>query len=243
MEEGLVLCIDVEGERFCNGFSGIEIEGEEYLSLSSFNILQNFSERGVVLHFNNEDRSLFRFQGKRMKLFYYRKGFGKKFEQKLVVYKAYMVSSGVLLELLDISLLLQKGKASYFSQSCRANFGDELCKVDISKFSINGIVQGFSVAKNEIYDDGLLLENLERKFDGGTLLIEGESYLVLNAKSGVVKLFFEGAIECKVLRVGTPFKLLQRCNKTIKMCTEEFNNACNFCGEPFIFDKFSSSII
>ncbi|MDA9163407.1 phage BR0599 family protein [Rickettsiaceae bacterium] len=123
--------------------------------------------------------------------------------------------------------LLQK-----FSRTCRANFGDDKCKINLEENSVQcDIVR---VSGNVIHCN--IPEYKGAHFKGGTMIVkdaEQGEYKFKIAASG------QGSVEIENnLRFGfagqRQVTLMPGCDKNFRTCCYSFKNAVNFRGEPAI---------
>ncbi len=234
--ETFILCIKIGDENFTNSPFNLKIQEENYQSLKSLNFSHDNDGR-TLIEFEGKMENMVRFQGKKVELFYFNHSIGKKFKQKMVINKILKSETKIIFECASLKKLLEFGKPAFFSMNCRANFGDKSCKVDIKKFSIEGIISGFNKEKDEILDEHLLISN-PTIFEGGKIQIGNCFFIVLIAKNGSITILNETKID---FITGTKYLLIPSCNKTLKTCLNTYKNAINFQGEPFIFEKLSSS--
>ena len=157
----------------------------------------------------------------------------------MIISKITKSENGFLLELIGISELFNVQKMNYFSEKCRAELGDNLCKIDIQKISLYGIITGFSKDYIEIYDKNLQVQN-PKSFNHGKFKIEtmDEEFLIRKLENGLITLLFEPFVQ---LKIGMKFQIYPSCDKTLKTCKMQYSNVVNFRGEPFVFEKHSSS--
>jgi uncharacterized phage protein (TIGR02218 family) len=236
MRQTFVLCVKIGEENFTSSPISMEIEKNTYFPLKSLNFLHNEGGK-VVLEFSSQMQNAERFQGKRVELFYFNIAFGKKWLQKMIVYKIIKTDSKIKLECTNLKFLINLSRASFFSLNCRANFGDEACKADVKKLGISGKIQSFLKDKNEILDNNLKIKNPEL-YSSGKVKIGDRAFIVLGVKDGCIKILNESKVE---LYAEQEYFLISGCDKTLKCCQEVHKNAVNFQGEPFVFEKFSSS--
>ena len=240
MSDIFTLCISIEGENFCNCVSETKIEGITFKPLPSL-AFTNLKSDSVFVEFGADFENPERFQGKRILIFYYFQGeqIRKKMNvKKMLVYKISTSSSIIALECVSLEFLLSLGRANFFSLNCRCNFGDKYCKLDVSHFAVKGTVEKYLKQTNQIYDSKLNFENPER-FANGKLKIGNFTFIVLVIENCKIKIINELGIEVKE---GQEYTLIAGCDKTLKTCKEVYKNSINFQGEPFIFEKFSSSV-
>lgn len=124
------------------------------------------------------------------------------------------------------SASLNRNLVSRISKTCRANLGDNRCKVDISKFLER--VRLISIDKNKIiiYKGG----QMGGYFNNGRLVSEsGKSYNIISYNPREVVI--DGIIEAEE---NSEIILYPSCDKEFNTCCHKFQNAINFRGEPFI---------
>lgn len=120
---------------------------------------------------------------------------------------------------------LRQSLAKKYSQMCRASFCDNNCGLNIAEQRHKNIV---------LHTEGnivMLQKDVPGKLWGNGILTtsDGGKYPVKNVDGRAVMLFENAAIAKNTKVVITPF-----CDKTLKTCTECYDNAINFQGEPFI---------
>lgn len=117
-----------------------------------------------------------------------------------------------------------------YSINCRANFGDNKCKIDLTKYYYHGSI-------TKIIDQKTFLdENCSKDSDyfNYGMIIFTKQNIKTNIKFYINNLF-ELVMPVKFdLRKGTNFVAIAGCDKTLKMCSNRFNNIANFRGEPYI---------
>jgi len=119
-----------------------------------------------------------------------------------------------------------------FSKTCRANFGDNRCKVNLDDYSI--ICELVAISGNILTCDISGFEN--GYFIGGTVFVHNE-------KQGDYKFKILSHIANNIIiDISAEFhfaeqqeiKLIPACDKNFRTCCYSFNNAVNFTGEPAI---------
>ncbi len=116
-----------------------------------------------------------------------------------------------------------------FSKTCRANFGDEKCKINKADYSFNYDI-------SEINDRLFTLASSDKEdgyFNGGEAIIGN---VIFKAK---IISHFRGIIEVdksvpEIIRSYSQITLIAGCDKKFITCCNKFHNAVNFRGEPFI---------
>ncbi len=137
---------------------------------------------------------------------------------------------------LSFTLCLEPESAKYnqsllniFSRSCRANFGDDKCKLNKSDYSMAVIIT--HINGRMITTAGIDKES--GYFSGGEALIGARQFSakIYNHVNNNIEL---AAISAFDLREGEKIILMAGCDKRLITCCNKFNNAVNFRGEPFI---------
>jgi uncharacterized phage protein (TIGR02218 family) len=127
-----------------------------------------------------------------------------------------------------------KNNTEKYSATCRANFGDERCKVDTSLYT-----EAFTVdtAGRQTFTASELVTGVDNKYKFGTVLWTtgrnaGVATEVANteAGNGRVNLYFRTPYPIEVGDEGT---ITQGCQYTLAACIA-YNNVPNYRGEPFI---------
>lgn len=136
-------------------------------------------------------------------------------------------------ELRGLTQALQRTAVERFSSTCRAEFGDAKCGVNLAAHRVTGTLDGnmgdFTVldaARMEaagFYDDGTL------RFESGVLA--GQLFRVSGFAPGIVRLALPFAVPPAV---GDGYALTQGCDKRFGTCAERYDNALNFRGEPHL---------
>ncbi len=127
-------------------------------------------------------------------------------------------------------ITLSQEFGDFFSKTCRAEFGDSLCKKDLTSYTFQTKV----LSVNNQYQIKIELEKEDGFFTNGYAILKSEN------------LEFKTKILIHVNNILTilslcPFKITENlditlilpCGKTISDC-KKFNNIVNFRGEPFI---------
>lgn len=113
-----------------------------------------------------------------------------------------------------------------YSSSCRAEFGDALCKADLKKYSFSGNVT--AVAENNSFIDSTR-EEPDGYFVHGSLSFNGNKYNIKEYRDK--KIILDKNIK---FVLGDQYEITLGCDKSLPFCINKFNNALNFRGEPFI---------
>ncbi len=136
-------------------------------------------------------------------------------------------------ELRGLSQALQRVAVERVSPTCRAEFGDARCGVNLALYRVTGTVDGTTgnrtmrdAARTEAagtYDLGTL------RFDSGALA--GQVFRVAEYVPGEVRLLLPFAV---LPAVGDAYTLTRGCDKRFATCAGGFANALNFRGEPHL---------
>src|SRR5512134_159062 len=131
-------------------------------------------------------------------------------------------------ELRGVTQALQQRLGEIYSPECRADLGDDRCKVDLGLWTRTGTVTG--VIDGAATTDGW--------FNGGLLTwatganagraIEVKSW---TASTGRIELFM--AVGYAIV-IGDTFGVYPGCDKRLDTCIGRFNNVINFRGEPYV---------
>lgn len=118
------------------------------------------------------------------------------------------------------------------SPTCRALFCGPGCGLSASRFTSRHILVEFDEVTNSIrFDDGAGVEAI----DGQIRMLAGPQtglvFGVIDANDGWLALDRPFA---KSNVIGTALELREGCDHTITSCTNRFDNARNFRGEPFL---------
>lgn len=136
-------------------------------------------------------------------------------------------------ELRGVAQRLSQQIGQFYSPSCRADFGDGRCKLNLASFTVTGAVTG--VTNRHVFTDSSRTE-AAGFFDLGLIAFtsganSGFSQEVKTFSSGVItsELSFPNAIT-----IGDAYVLQQGCDKTFATCKDRYNNIVNFRGEPYV---------
>jgi uncharacterized phage protein (TIGR02218 family) len=135
-------------------------------------------------------------------------------------------------EIRGLAQNLQNKIGPLYQTTCRADLFDNKCKVNSLAFKSSGYVSDV-VGNIAIYT---FIDKEIGYFDGGkiTFLTGLNSTLTYEVKS------WDGVkIELQIpanyiINISDTFEVFRGCNKTIKGCQDDFGNAVNFRGEPYI---------
>jgi len=125
-----------------------------------------------------------------------------------------------LVDFLDKSINL------IYSPTCRAQFGDEKCKV-INRLKMSGTITEI-VNDYEIVIDTVINNNL---YGCGKLIVDNHH---VSIKECYVSRVILGEKIPVIVKKGDACQLTAGCDKKFSTCCEQYNNALNFRGEPHI---------
>ncbi len=121
---------------------------------------------------------------------------------------------------------------NYYSRTCRANFCDKKCGIDINNFTYEGEIMHLDGNKifSKIFSD---FEN--GYFSGATLELGNNKYKIdsHNNDYAYIKCFNQNKTTNHL-----KFKIFLDCDKEFTTCSNKYNNALNFQGEPALKDSF-----
>jgi uncharacterized phage protein (TIGR02218 family) len=140
-------------------------------------------------------------------------------------------------ELRGMVQALQQRLGEIYAPECRADLGDDRCKVDLGLWTRNGTVTG--VTDRAVFTatvDGAA--TADGWFNGGLLTwatganagraIEVKSW---TASTGRIELFMAVGY---TIAIGDTFAIYPGCDKRLDTCADRFSNVINFRGEPYV---------
>ena len=136
-------------------------------------------------------------------------------------------------ELRGVAQRLSQQIGQFYSPSCRADFGDARCKLNLASFTVTGTVTG--VTNRQTFTDSGRAEAVGF-FDLGLLTFTSGANAGLSQE---VKTFASGAITCELsfpyaIAIGNTYSMRQGCDKIFATCKNRYNNIVNFRGEPYV---------
>ncbi len=134
-----------------------------------------------------------------------------------------------LTEVRGLMQAFSKNIGDLYSPSCRATFCDKACKLGAKSFTANGIVK---YVKSNSRFEVLGLDKPNGYYNNGIIKFK-------DGQSVEVKSFYANEIETVLplympIKEGQEFEIIAGCDKQFSTCTQRFNNAINFRGEPHI---------
>jgi uncharacterized phage protein (TIGR02218 family) len=120
-----------------------------------------------------------------------------------------------------------------YSKTCRAEFGDTRCKVNIEQYTFEAQIEKVK-SSSSFYCQ--LLERHGNSFAYGVgEFITGENrglkFQVKESYHGNIKLIFPLP---NTIKEGDKFTIIYGCDKRFETCSKKYNNFLNFRGEPHI---------
>ena len=137
-------------------------------------------------------------------------------------------------EVKGLTHALNKNIGDLYSHRCRAKFGDEKCKVDLSKYTFSGTIT--EVQSNNIITD-------INRAEESNFFQYGSIKFLTGANQGIAKEVQSYTKNGKIVlasqlphkpSAGDSYEIITGCNKSFEICYKQFNNAINFRGEPHI---------
>jgi len=137
-------------------------------------------------------------------------------------------------EISGLSKKLDRVYGQIYTPNCRANFGDNKCKIDINNHKL--IASVTSVVSNQEF----FINNtnfLADEFNWG--FVEFVSGSNSGKKIEIKKSLLGGKIELMLplpfpLNSGDNLILYKGCDKGMETCSSKYNNIINFRGEPYV---------
>jgi uncharacterized phage protein (TIGR02218 family) len=133
----------------------------------------------------------------------------------------------ITINIAPIAYSLKRGIGDFFSDVCRAEFGDNKCKIDKKNFSFNGII-------TSINGRNLTGNHIQKKsgyFSNGVISFGNNSFRILDDSNNNILIATTPNIP---INIGDNYIITAGCNKSVETCKKIFNNIINFRGEPFI---------
>lgn len=198
-------------------------EGEFNDSGQNYIILEGiFENKGVEKHYDLTDSVVTIY---------------KCFAQNLTPFVSYRCHAYIQRDL-DFTLHLVASTVSYnqtvllsYSKNCRANFGDQKCRVNKTDYSRACTIQ-------EIFGKTFVILNLDEEdgyFKGGDIYIAKGGFCSKIISHVQNLLTVDKLIPDNIKQYKTA-QITAGCDKNFITCCNKFNNAVNFRGEPFIPD-------
>ena len=140
----------------------------------------------------------------------------------------------IVVELRGLQQKLQQRVGAVCAPTCRARFGDSLCRVPLATYTYSGSIT--AVADNNTFTDSTKTQ-AAAWFDNGTITFTSGP---LNGTSWKIKAFAGGVFTLSLtpfqtVGVGNTFTVIAGCTKRLaEDCGTKFNNVVNFQGEPHL---------
>ncbi|MEN9782526.1 MAG: hypothetical protein RL208_679 [Pseudomonadota bacterium] len=151
------------------------------------------------------------------------------------VISSFAKSSSTFIDINITSILnkLSIQTGNLFSPMCRANLGDDKCKVNLNNFQKLGKVE--TVFNNSTFSGNHIQQEFDYFKMGYIKFTTGENIgLSFQVKNEINSTIFLLKGVRFALKQGDEYIIYPGCNKSSKMCKERFKNLINFQGEPFI---------
>ncbi len=120
-----------------------------------------------------------------------------------------------------------------YSAECRADLGDNRCRVDLSLFSVSGIVTGV-VDKTTFSDTGRSEADGWFKYGLLSWISGGNAGLSIEVREQTGQQFSLFDDMPHQIMTGDRYRVHAGCDKRNATCKTRFNNIVNFRGEPFV---------
>ncbi len=133
----------------------------------------------------------------------------------------------ITLKLAPIAYNLKRGIGEYFSPNCRAEFGDSKCQINKSAFTFNGQI---TAVNGRLLTGSHSAKPVGYFVNGIINFANGNSFRILDDSKGILI----ATVPNYTINIGDNYNIVAGCNKTLKICSQSFNNVVNFRGEPFI---------
>ena len=133
----------------------------------------------------------------------------------------------IIINIAPIAYSLKRGIGDFFSDLCRAEFGDNKCKTDKTKFSFNGTIttiNGRNLTGNHLPKNAGYFAN-------GIISFGNNSFRILDDSNNNILI---ATAPDTPINIGDSYIITAGCNKSVETCKKIFNNIINFRGEPFI---------
>ena len=126
----------------------------------------------------------------------------------------------------------QVGKC--YSLMCRAQLGDNMCKVNLQNMTFSGTIE--TIVQNNIFVDSSLNQQVGYFTNGSIKFTSGANSGI---QIGIVKHTSGGKIEMFAapfypIKIGEQYQIKVGCDKLFSTCGSKFSNTDNFRGEPHI---------
>ncbi|QJI53360.1 hypothetical protein vBAcoSR7M_38 [Alteromonas phage vB_AcoS-R7M] len=123
--------------------------------------------------------------------------------------------------------LLKQTTGNKTSRLCRAEFGDENCRADLTLYSHAGVVTAYS--GKTLVTDITAMEANAAKQGKVTFTANDVAYDIVSSTGGSINLIEDVDFD----PVGMSVLVVQGCNKWLDDC-EKYTNAVNYYGEPYV---------
>lgn len=249
MPDFLIKCITLElvnGRKFgfCSHDVDVVIDDVTYIAnvsnisaivQKSNNFVDNFEMQSVINHesITMEDALSGVYDNAVVEVFII---FANQPKQKIWSKKGYIgeieiKGNKIIANIMGLASALEKGIGEFFSENCRASFGDRRCKASMSKYYQQAFI-------SKVYDRRIF--RIDAKMLYPDMYAFGK-ILFLCGPNKDVSIEISQIIDDKIilaipatfdLTAGEKINIFAGCNKSLQMCKTIYNNVTNFRGEP-----------
>lgn len=136
-------------------------------------------------------------------------------------------------EVRGLTQRLSQRVGQLYSPNCRANLGDERCKVNLSARTYSGTLT--SITSRTVVGDSARMQPAGTFNDGLITFTSGSNAgLSMEVKEYTPGLFSLVMPLPRNAAIGDSYSVREGCDRTFTTCINRFNNAVNFRGEPHI---------
>ena len=140
-------------------------------------------------------------------------------------YKSYDNRSFTI-KIIPATYKFQNKLLNSYSFTCRANFGDHSCKIDIKELQYP--IKATKIQNNYIYIESLPSRVINNK--SYCLLVKDKKYMITDYKHNYITINVDAE---KKIFCSDNLLIQDLCDKSFHTCCNIFKNAVNFRGEPF----------
>lgn len=223
-------------KEYCltSGNNKIEHEGNIYLPYSGLSLasgeFNDSAENHIILHGIFEKNGIYKedkLMGSSIKIMRLQKGLVKDYVTYICA-QFYISDLEFEIRLEPETIKYNQSLLEMFSKTCRANFGDHRCKININDYAIDCEMVSFE--ENRLLCD---MQNVEDGyFTGGKLITsDNKEFSILTHNNNNIEIETN---DNHNITIQEQVKLIPACDKNFRTCCNRFNNAVNFRGEPSI---------
>lgn len=226
------LTVDGLTYRAATGFTPTAVAGSAGLAVDNLEIRSVLDAEEIA----EEDLSAGLYDGARVDIFLVNHadpGMGTLQLRRGTLGEVRMTDHGFVAELRGMTEAFARSIGQVYSPACRADLGDERCRVGLTPFTAGGAVtaaldgRSFSdTARGEAagwFDHGLL--------SWSTGANAGLAMEVRSFAAGLFTLFLPMP---RAIAAGDAYRVTVGCDRRFATCRDKFDNAVNFQGEPHV---------